>query len=203
MFGFRVVLLAKWGVYCLRVEVALRGRKGDPRDQKKTPCFGRCGAIFCPPCGVRGSSWWPMRLMQCEPPCSASRTWTGGTSLPCRARGILPIARPSMVRHLPRWLYQHLWLPSITTRRRRPFWICTKRAQLRHLGKALCAYRPRRGGEGDAGAGRASGLQMEAHPETPQRSSHRPCHTVRWHMRENSSAICHFIQSPQLLQHHG
>jgi Transposase DDE domain len=38
------------------------------------------------------------------------------------------------VTHLPRWHYQRIRLPTVNGQRRRTFWVCAKRAPLRHLG---------------------------------------------------------------------
>jgi hypothetical protein len=61
-----------------------------------------------------------------------------------RRRGVFTLARSwkftdgkslkALVTHLPRWHDQRLRLPTVTGQRRRTFWVCATRGQLRYLG---------------------------------------------------------------------
>jgi hypothetical protein len=49
-----------------------------------------------------------------------------------------------LVTHLPRGKYTQIRIPTVNTQRRRTFWVCTERVQLRHLGDVTVALSKRR-----------------------------------------------------------
>ena len=148
VFGFRIVLLmAQWGVYRIPVDFALLRRKDDPKYQKENALLRQMLRDFRPP------AWCQEVIVVADAAYAARATlqliqtlgWWYVFALPRTWKLADGKALKNLVRHLPRWLYQRIWVPSLTTQRRRTCWVYAKRAPLRHLGDVtIVLSKPRR-----------------------------------------------------------
>ena len=137
VFGFpMVVLMAQWGVYRIPVDFALVRRKGTPSYQSENALFRHMLREFRPPAWcqevvVVGDAAYAARAnkMLIEElgywyVFAIARTWkfTNGKAL------------KALTTHLPRWWDTQIRIPTISSHRRRTFWIYAKRVRPRYLG---------------------------------------------------------------------
>jgi hypothetical protein len=151
VFGFRIVLrMGPWDVYRIAVDFALVRRPADPAYQPENALFRQMLPEFRRPA-------WCQEVVVTADAAYASRAnvalieelgYSSVVALPRTWKFAHGKALTALVPHLPRWKSSHIRLPTVTTPRRRTFWVSAKQARLRHLGDVTLVLSTCRRNEG-------------------------------------------------------
>jgi hypothetical protein len=131
VFGFRIVLLmAQWGVYRIPVDFSVVRRKSDPCYCPENALFRQMLRDFRPPT-------WCQEIVVVADAAYASRTnmaliqelgYWYVLALPRTWKFTNGKALKALVTHLPRRWYTQIRIPTVSSSRRRTFWVYSKRA---------------------------------------------------------------------------